>query len=49
MEKTVLMKFLEILVDNVLRYNYSMMQIEKKLWENVGDTQAYNLKWVMTY
>jgi hypothetical protein len=31
MEKTVLMKFLEILVDNVLRYNYSMMQIEKKL------------------
>ena len=30
MEKTVLMKFLEILVDNVLRYNYSIMQIEKK-------------------
>ena len=31
MEKTVLMKFLEILVDNVLRYNYSMMQIENKI------------------
>jgi hypothetical protein len=40
MEKTALLKFLEILVDNVLRYNYSMMQIKKNIWENVGVTQA---------
>jgi hypothetical protein len=36
MEKTVLMKFLEILVDNVLRFNYSMMQIEKNYEKMLG-------------
>jgi hypothetical protein len=40
-------KYLATLADNVLRHNYSMMQIKKKkkkLRENFGVTQAYTLK-----
>jgi hypothetical protein len=36
MEKTALMKFLEMLDDNVLRYNYSMMQNRKKYGKMLG-------------
>ena len=39
-------KFFETLADNVLKHNYSMMQIKKKMewWENFRVTQVYHLK-----
>jgi hypothetical protein len=36
MEKNSLMKLLEILVDKVLKYTYSMMKIKRNYWKMLG-------------